>query len=118
MDAFPLPRRSASGNAVSDTIGIFPGEGIGPEVVAIALEILETLPAVTGRRFDLRYGGAIGRDSLRQSGKSLPDEAIVFASPCLTTAGRSFAGPAGQDLPVTDQQFSRSLPDHSFSWLP
>ena len=93
-DTLPTPRAQFS-TGDQQTIGIFPGEGIGPEVVAIALDVLKTLSKVTGRHFELRFGGAIGRDSLLQSGKSLTDEAISFCESVFNDGGALFCGAGG-----------------------
>src|SRR4051794_10265254 len=53
------PLRRAAASAI--VVGALAGEGIGPEVVAAALETLASLAEATGLRVEIRHGGLIGK---------------------------------------------------------
>jgi 3-isopropylmalate dehydrogenase len=76
-------------------VGVFPGEGIGPEVVDAALVVLDVLSSATSRRIDVRRGGAIGTEALRLRGKSLTEEAVAFAEATFADGGALFCGAGG-----------------------
>jgi len=54
-DAVFRSRRSASEGPL--TVGVLPGEGIGPEVISVALSVLSAVEASNGGRFEVRTGG-------------------------------------------------------------
>lgn len=81
--------------AASPLIGILPGEGIGQEVVAAATELLPVLTEISGCEIALRYGGAIGNEALRQSGKALPDDVARFCGDIFAAGGALLCGPGG-----------------------
>lgn len=74
-------------------VGVFTGEGIGPEVVPAAIGVLEALARKTSQEVEIRYGGAIGRKALVDSGKSLTDEAVDFCESVFSADGAIFCGP-------------------------
>lgn len=76
-------------------IGVLPGEGIGPDVVAAALEVLGVVCEGTTRRFDLRRGGVIGNPARKLHGKSLSDETVAFCEDVFAARGALFCGPGG-----------------------
>ncbi len=84
-------------------VGILPGEGIGPEVVAAALRVLDALEADTGPRFERRTGGAIGleadKETHAESGTGgdgrLTDEIAAFCAGVFEAGGAVFSGPGG-----------------------
>jgi 3-isopropylmalate dehydrogenase len=76
-------------------IGVLAGEGIGPEVVAASLSLLEVIEAATGHRFDVRYGGKIGLEAQRASGQVLTDEVVRFCEDTFVAQGAVFCGPGG-----------------------
>ncbi len=55
-----------------------PGEGIGPEVIGSALDVLSAVESCGGARFEVRTGGAIGHEAERRSGRPLTDEVSAF----------------------------------------
>jgi 3-isopropylmalate dehydrogenase len=83
-----LPGRTA-------VIGVLPGEGIGPEVVGVALDVLDAVSGVTGRKFDIRFGGLIGNDALRVFGKGLSDQVVAFCDDIFADGGALFCGAGG-----------------------
>lgn len=95
-------------------IGVLPGEGIGPEVIAPCLGLLGTITARTGLDFDVRTGGAIGRDAERATGRALTAEVTRFCADVFTAGGALFCGPGGgrfvYDLRATFQLFCKLVP--------
>ena len=51
-------------------IGVLPGEGIGPEIVAASLSLLGTIESTSGHRFEIRSGGKIGLEAQQASARS------------------------------------------------
>lgn len=76
-------------------IGVFPGEGIGPEVVAVALDVLDALAQADGRHFEIRMGGLIGKEAMLLRGNCLPDEAGRFCESVFADGGALFCGAGG-----------------------
>jgi 3-isopropylmalate dehydrogenase len=89
---FREPRLAPSNGTFS--IGVLPGEGVGPEVIGAALEVLSAIET-GGARFALRTGGAIGRDSEALSGKALTEEVAGFCEDVFTGGGAVLTGPGG-----------------------
>jgi 3-isopropylmalate dehydrogenase len=56
-------------------IAVLPGDGIGPEVMAPALEVLRKIEKTTGLRFRFTEAAA-GANHYRETGKSMPDSTI------------------------------------------
>jgi 3-isopropylmalate dehydrogenase len=76
-------------------VGVLPGEGIGPEVVGAALGVLVALRSGGGPEFDLRTGGAIGRDAELMTGRTLTDEVAAFCEGIFAEGGAVLCGPGG-----------------------
>ena len=77
-------------------VAVLPGEGIGPEVVAAALRVLAAVEAsCSGVGFEVRTGGAIGRDAELLSGRALTDEVVDFCSDAFAAGGAVLSGPGG-----------------------
>lgn len=79
-----------------DLIGVLPGEGIGPEVLRVALEVLEALGTATGRHFEIRRGGAIGRESVRLNGAALSQDTVAFCESIFAEGGALICGPGSE----------------------
>ncbi len=77
------------------TIGMFLGEGVGPEVVPVAMDLLDQLAADAGRDLRVHQGGLIGFPAKRQFGSSLSDEVVQFAETIFAEDGALFCGPGG-----------------------
>ncbi len=77
------------------TIGMFLGEGVGPEVVPVAMDLLDMLAADAGRDLRVHQGGLIGLPAKRQFGSSLSDEVTQFAETIFAEHGALFCGPGG-----------------------
>lgn len=87
------PARTAPG--ATPVIGILPGEGIGPEVIGVAIDLLHTLADISACHFELRQGGAIGAESLRDSGSALPEAVAAFCQDIFDAGGALLCGPGG-----------------------
>jgi 3-isopropylmalate dehydrogenase len=76
-------------------IGVLEGEGIGPEVIHVALQALRALEETSHRRFDLRFGGPIGLEAEAHYGESLCKEVVEFCGEIFAQGGAILAGPGG-----------------------
>lgn len=76
-------------------IGVLPGEGVGPEIVQLALELLAPLADTSNHRFIIRTGGPIGCESQRLCGAGLSAEVIAFTEEIFADGGALFCGPGG-----------------------
>ncbi len=76
-------------------IGVLKGEGIGPEVIDSSLSVLSAVEEVTGTRFKLEYGGAIGRESERLHGRPLSEQVVDFCDDVFERGGAILSGPGG-----------------------
>jgi 3-isopropylmalate dehydrogenase len=81
--------------AAAPLIGLFDGEGVGPEVIRVALDALQALSVRTGRGVQLRVGGAIGKPAVLAHGVSLTPETVRFCEEIFAAGGALFCGPAG-----------------------
>jgi 3-isopropylmalate dehydrogenase len=76
-------------------VGVLEGEGIGPDVIRVALQVLSALESTGPYKFEVRYGGVIGLDSERIHGKVLSEEVIEFCRNIFSKGGAILAGPGG-----------------------
>ena len=76
-------------------IGVFLGEGVGAEVVPVAMQLLDLLAAHSDRRFLLHQGGLIGLPAKARCGTSLSDEVSQFGDDLFAAGGAMFCGPGG-----------------------
>lgn len=76
-------------------IGVLNGEGIGPEVIACALQVLAAVERRSGVKFELAFGGPIGRVSERECGETLPAQVIDFCRGIFSEGGAVLNGPGG-----------------------
>lgn len=60
-------------------IALLPGDGIGPEVTASAVEILKSVAQYFGHEFQFEYG-QIGGDAIDHAGSPLPEKTIDICS--------------------------------------
>jgi 3-isopropylmalate dehydrogenase len=89
------PAWGACDKSRTHVIGVLEGEGVGPEVVPVALRLLAVLGEHTDRRFELRFGGPIGLPAKALSGKSLSADVERFAGEVFDAGGALFCGPGG-----------------------
>lgn len=76
-------------------VGVFLGEGVGVEVVPVAVTLLEVLAQASSRRFELHEGGLIGLPAKAVHGASLSEEVADFAADLFAKGGALFCGPGG-----------------------
>jgi 3-isopropylmalate dehydrogenase len=76
-------------------LGVLPGEGIGPEVVDAALEVVRRLEEAGGQGVSVEVGGPIGRDAERRSGAALPEDVVRFCEGIFGRGGAILNGPGG-----------------------
>ena len=76
-------------------VGVLTGEGSGPEIVRVALDVLDAVADATGTAFDVRFGGPIGIDAERESGVALTDEVAAFCADTFAAGGAVLAGAGG-----------------------
>jgi 3-isopropylmalate dehydrogenase len=82
-------------SAAEHHIGVFHGEGVGPEVVPVALDLLDMLADHSGRPVRISTGGLIGVAAKQLHGTSLSAEAAEFARSIFERQGALFCGPGG-----------------------
>ena len=71
---------------MNSTITVLPGDGIGPEVTAEAVKVLDAVASRFGHDFDHIYG-RIGGNAIDDFGTPLPDETVEM---CRDTDGILF----------------------------
>jgi len=76
-------------------IGVLPGEGVGPEVVSSAIRVLENLAEIQNFQIDIRHGGPIGNDAVRETESSFPKITQTFCEQIFDEHGALFCGPGG-----------------------
>ncbi|MCK4705299.1 MAG: 3-isopropylmalate dehydrogenase [Gammaproteobacteria bacterium] len=82
-------------------IGILPGEGIGPEIIDVTLNILKRLDSCTPERFKIENGGEIGVPAKVKFGKALTNEVIDFCQSVFKRQGAILCGPGGERFVYT-----------------
>ena len=101
MDVFQIFRQTIPGWSDSQqgkseyTIGVLPGEGIGPEVIGVSLLVLEAVTRGTHINFKVRVGGKIGLPAQRETGHVLTPEVLAFCESIFAEEGVMLCGPAG-----------------------
>jgi 3-isopropylmalate dehydrogenase len=90
--ADPVRNRSLPASLV---VGVLEGEGIGPDVVYIALRILRALESTSHRRFEVSFGGPIGTEAESRCGEPLSDEVVEFCRSVFSRRGAILTGPGG-----------------------
>ncbi len=76
-------------------IGVLSGEGIGPEVIACALNVLDAVKDSCDVSFAISHGDLIGRDAERNGESVLPQEVIAFCRDIFSKNGAVLNGPGG-----------------------
>jgi 3-isopropylmalate dehydrogenase len=87
-DALPAPRAAR-------VIGAIAGEGVGPEVVGAALDVLDALDEGSPAPFAVRRGGPIGVAAREVSGVELPTDVASFCEGVFADGGALLCGPGG-----------------------
>jgi 3-isopropylmalate dehydrogenase len=86
-------RRTDGERAYSPVVGVLRGEGVGPEVVEAALEVLAALDATCRTGFEVRHGGPIGIEAEAVSGRPLTKEVTAFCEDVFAAGGAVLSGP-------------------------
>jgi len=89
-----LPERVAADPAHA-VLGVFPGDGIGPEIVAITLNVLDAVCTAFGREVEVHRGGPIGYEAEAATGTPLPPEAAELCAAVFERGGAILQGPGG-----------------------
>ncbi|EDN72860.1 truncated 3-isopropylmalate dehydrogenase [Beggiatoa sp. SS] len=63
---------------MTQTIAVLPGDGIGPEIIAEALKVLETLQKSFGLNVQVEQG-LVGGAAIDATGYPLPAETLALA---------------------------------------
>jgi 3-isopropylmalate dehydrogenase len=77
-------------------IAVLPGDGVGPEVVAEAVKVLETIARVFGHEFRLHYGD-VGGAAIDRSGVALTDDTLKLCKRCHAVLLGAVGGPRWDD---------------------
>jgi len=77
-------------------IAVLPGDGVGPEVVAEAVKVLEVIADRFGHEFRLHYG-AVGGAAIDQSGVALTADTLKLCKRCHAVLLGAVGGPKWDD---------------------
>lgn len=80
-------------------IAVLPGDGIGPEIVAGATQVLKTIAETFNHEFEFQYGD-IGGCATDKKGSPLPDETISLCKDSDAILLGAVGGPKWDSLPV------------------
>ncbi len=87
---------------------VLPGDGIGPEVMEVALEVLHAVTAKTG--YTLEYKTCdVGGIAIDRHGKALPDSTLETCRASDAILFGSVGGPKWENLPPKEQPERASL---------
>ena len=81
---------------MNSTIAVLPGDGIGPEVTAEAIKVLDAVASRFGHDFDLRYG-RIGGNAIDDFGTPLPEETLEMCGDADGVLFGAVGGPKWDD---------------------
>jgi len=76
-------------------IGVIIGEGIGPEIIPVCVDILGVIERITGTVLKLSYGGPVGKKAFELTGEALSNEVIEWAENIFSAGGAILCGPVG-----------------------
>lgn len=97
-------------------IGVLTGEGIGPDIIQICLNLLDTIQVATRVQFDIQLGGEIGKIATAKHGVSLTNEVKAFCNDTFSQGGVILCGPGGDrfvyDLRKEFELFCKIAPIH------
>ncbi len=110
----PAEPASESPMFTKPLIGVFEGNGIGPEVISAALKVLAVIQEALGVECELRHGGAIGEQAEADCGHALTDDVVKFCEDIFNHGGAILNGPGGgryvYDLRRTFDLFCKFVP--------
>lgn len=76
-------------------LGVFEGDGCGPDFIAVCLRILEVLQQKGAGRFEIRKGGLIGSSAESALGMAMPPQAEAFCAELFADGGALLHGAGG-----------------------
>jgi 3-isopropylmalate dehydrogenase len=94
-----------SGGFELKKIAVLPGDGIGPEVMAEAVKVLEALQESCGVELEMKFAD-VGGVAIDNHGQALPDETLKICEASDAILFGSVGGPKWENLPP-DQQPER-----------
>ncbi len=83
-------------------LAVLPGDGIGPEVMTEAIQVLDTLAAKSGFSFDYDHQ-LVGGAAIDAVGKALPAETVAACEAADAILFGSVGGPKWEKLPPNEQ---------------
>jgi 3-isopropylmalate dehydrogenase len=83
-------------------LAVLPGDGIGPEVMAEALRVLDAVEAKYGVTFERSFAN-VGGIAIDQDGKALPDKTVELCKASDAILFGSVGGPKWESLPPHEQ---------------
>ncbi len=81
-------------------IAVLPGDGIGPEIMPQAVQVLETIAARYGHTFEFRAAD-VGGAAIDKTGRPLPDETLTLARESDAILLGAVGGPTWEGLDYT-----------------
>jgi 3-isopropylmalate dehydrogenase len=87
-------RRPASA-ATRAIVGVLTGEGIGPDVMRVALRVLRAAAERFGFEVELRDGGVIGTEAEQAHGRPLTPHVVGWCETLFADGGAVLCGPGG-----------------------
>ncbi len=88
--------------ANSYKIAVLPGDGIGPEVMAEALKVLDVIEKKFAVKFERTFGN-VGGAGIDKEGKALPDTTVAICKDADAILFGSVGGPKWEKLPPKEQ---------------
>lgn len=88
-----LSLRSTQTNRIM--VGVLPGEGVGPEVIGCALDVLTSVAEATDVQVEIRQGGQVGGTAQQDCGTALSADVIQFCEQIFACGGAILNGPRG-----------------------
>ncbi len=89
-------------------VAVLPGDGIGPEIMAEAVKVLEVVGRKYGTSFDLKEAD-VGGAAIDRHGVALPDETMALCRDSDAILFGSVGGPKWEALPPLQQPERASL---------
>src|SRR5512133_3577697 len=88
--------------AQSYKVAVLPGDGIGPEVMAEALRVLDAVEAKYNVKFERTHAN-VGGAGIDNEGKALPDTTVTICKASDAILFGSVGGPKWETLPPDEQ---------------
>ncbi|MCZ2257414.1 3-isopropylmalate dehydrogenase [Sporosarcina sp. G11-34] len=79
-------------------VAVLPGDGVGPEVTAAAVKVLQVIARRFKHEFHITHG-LIGGDAIDQTGKPLPDETVALCEASDAVLLGAVGGPKWEHTP-------------------